>query len=84
MLPLDIVWGREASRSFLKKKAWFLFTLKVFTVGQSILQHVIFNNKTQRDNQRYAVLACRIFTYVMSMPGFSYKLFASDSDDDVT
>ena len=75
MLPLDIVWGREVSRSFLKKKAWFLFTLVVFTVGQSILQHVISNNKTQRDNQRYAVFSCRIFIYVMGMPGFIYKLF---------
>ena len=43
VLLSDLVWGRVASRSFLKER--YLFTLMIFIVCQSILQHVTSDNK---------------------------------------
>jgi len=65
VLLTDIVWSRVASRAFLFRKTWFLFTLAMFILSQSILQNI--NRGEHGEDQRIAVFACRIFIYVFSM-----------------
>ncbi|CAE8622846.1 unnamed protein product [Polarella glacialis] len=61
----DMVWGRLANRYFLLGKCWFLFTLTVFIVSQSILQHL--NEGHQKQETRNAIVAFRCFIYVFSL-----------------
>jgi len=61
----DMVWGRLANRYFLLGKCWFLFTLTVFIVSQSILQHL--NEGHQQQETRNAIVAFRCFIYVFSL-----------------
>mmetsp|Transcript_56368 Transcript_56368/g.91234 ORF Transcript_56368/g.91234 Transcript_56368/m.91234 type:complete len:1164 (+) Transcript_56368:84-3575(+) len=61
----DLLWERLASRYFLLGKCWFLFTLVLFVVSQSILQHL--NEGEQKQETRTAIFALRCFIYVFSM-----------------
>merc|ERR1719337_291720 len=40
VLVADIIWTKVAYRSFLYGKSWFFFTLVIFIVSQSILEHI--------------------------------------------
>merc|ERR1712151_1063643 len=39
VLLSDVVWARIASRAFLFRKLWFLFTLVMFIISQSVLEN---------------------------------------------
>jgi len=70
----DLVWSRVASSTFLNRKAWFLTTLAVFTLGQSILQHINEDRSAPKSEEnRIAIFACRLFIYAFSMMGFLFK-----------
>ncbi|CAE8717868.1 unnamed protein product, partial [Polarella glacialis] len=61
----DLVWGGLANRFFLLGKCWFLFTLCLFIVSQSILQHL--NEGDQNQLTRTSIMAIRCFIYVGSL-----------------
>eukprot|EP00429_Kryptoperidinium_foliaceum_P043833 CAMPEP_0176107138 /NCGR_PEP_ID=MMETSP0120_2-20121206/53766_1 /TAXON_ID=160619 /ORGANISM="Kryptoperidinium foliaceum, Strain CCMP 1326" /LENGTH=1123 /DNA_ID=CAMNT_0017441265 /DNA_START=66 /DNA_END=3437 /DNA_ORIENTATION=- len=65
----DLVWSRVAFRTFLNGKAWFLFTLIIFVLAQSILNNLRSEdgNDEASDSVRKAVFACRVFIYIFSM-----------------
>jgi len=65
LLLTDMVWSKVASRTFLYNKSWFLFTLIVFLLSQSILEHINEGNKSLAE--RSALFGCRIFIYLFSM-----------------
>jgi len=70
-LVTDMVWGRIAMRSFLLGKTWFLFTLCIFILSQSILKHVA-DDPTDRSAEapieiRIITCACRLFIYIFSL-----------------
>ena len=58
----DIIWSGVASRTFAVGKAWFLITLLLFIISQSIIAQL-----ETYDNIRIAILALRIFSYVFTM-----------------
>jgi len=70
VLVADIVWSRVAYRSFLWGKSSFLFTVAVFLVSQSILEH--HNNGDNGAAGRWAVFLCRAFIYLLSMSTLLY------------
>jgi hypothetical protein len=61
----DLLWDRLASKYFLARKMWLFMTLVLFTVSQSILQHV--NEHQEPAWQRYLVFFCRLYQYVGSL-----------------
>ncbi|CAE8718310.1 unnamed protein product [Polarella glacialis] len=61
----DLVWGGLANRFFLLGKCWFLFTLCLFIISQSILQHL--NEGDQHQMTRTSIMAIRCFIYVGSL-----------------
>mmetsp|Transcript_56346 Transcript_56346/g.91182 ORF Transcript_56346/g.91182 Transcript_56346/m.91182 type:complete len:1208 (+) Transcript_56346:127-3750(+) len=61
----DLVWTRLVNMFFLLGKAWFLFTLTLFIVSQSILQHL--NEGHQQQETRNAIFGFRCFIYLFSM-----------------
>ena len=62
----DIVWGRVAMRSFIQRKSWFVFTLIMFVISQSIIKGALEANP-EDEGLRYAILAFRFFIYMFSM-----------------
>merc|ERR1719217_1436225 len=62
----DIVWSRVALRSFIQRKAWFIFTLFVFVISQSIIKGLL-EADPEDAGLRYATFAFRIFIYMFSM-----------------
>jgi len=58
----DMVWARIAFRTFIKSRAWFLFTLIVFITSQTILK----NSKRTAD-VRALIFVLRCFIYLCSM-----------------
>jgi hypothetical protein len=82
----DLVWTRVALRSFIQRKAWFVFTLFIFVTSQSILKGLA---QTDKNNEglRFAIFAFRIFIYLFSMGQmiFSHasKVFGSYRRGDV-
>jgi uncharacterized membrane protein YgcG len=59
----DLVWSRVASFAFMQKKMWFLITLLLYIVSQS-LQH------TERDASninQYVMFGTRMFIYVFCL-----------------
>jgi len=52
-------------RSFLFRKSWFLFTLLMFILSQSIVEHLHAGEKT--DAERYSTFAVRTFIYCFSL-----------------
>jgi len=61
----DLLWDRLVSRYFLIGKCWFLFTLTVFVVSQSILQHL--NEGYQDQATRTSIFMLRCFIYICSL-----------------
>jgi hypothetical protein len=62
VLLADLVWSRVALASFLYKKSWFLFTLFMFLISQSVL------NGLDTTNETILVTFCfRAFIYLFSM-----------------
>jgi len=78
ILLSDLVWGRVASFTFLYGKVWFIFTLLVFILSQSILQHAGKSTSDENaegqytDVQRSFIFACRCFIYLCSMTQLLY------------
>mmetsp|Transcript_80922 Transcript_80922/g.177590 ORF Transcript_80922/g.177590 Transcript_80922/m.177590 type:complete len:1120 (-) Transcript_80922:488-3847(-) len=67
-LVMDTVWIRVAFRSFLASKAWFLFTLVIFVLSQSLLpQEQLHDEKQPSQSKLYAIFAMRVFIYCFSM-----------------
>merc|ERR1719217_908063 len=62
----DITWSRVALRSFIQRKAWFIFTLFVFVISQSVIKGVS-NGSSEDAGLRYATFAFRMFIYMFSM-----------------
>ncbi|CAE8726834.1 unnamed protein product, partial [Polarella glacialis] len=59
VLFADLVWGGIANRFFLLGQCWLLFSLFLFIISQSVLQHL---NETQ--GIRTSTMAIRCFIYV--------------------
>merc|ERR1719482_903330 len=64
----DIVWSRVAMRSFVQRKSWFVFTLFMFVISQSIIKGVLEENPRD-EGLRIAISAFRVFIYLFSMGG---------------
>merc|ERR1719310_2539826 len=62
----DIVWNRVAMRSFIQRKSWFVFTLFVFVMSQSIIKGLL-EADPEDAGLRYAIFAFRLFIYIFSM-----------------
>merc|ERR1719277_1464886 len=67
----DRVWTGVAMRSFLFRKSWFLLTLLIFIVSQSILEHL--HDGEKYDWERYTSFSFRCFIYVLSMGQMIYN-----------
>ncbi|CAE8640709.1 unnamed protein product [Polarella glacialis] len=65
VLFADLVWGRLVNKYFLLGKCWFLFTLLIFIISQSILQHL--NEGFQDQETRTSIFALRCFIYLCSL-----------------
>jgi len=66
----DLVWKRVAFRSFLLTKLWFVFTLVIFIVSQSVLKVELDAARPGGDASlalRVVVLCCRMLIYICSM-----------------
>merc|ERR1719482_1166674 len=63
VLLSDLVWSRVAMRSFIQRKAWFMFTLFIFVISQSILKGLA-EDDTENDSLRLAMFAFRVFIYL--------------------
>ena len=71
VLLADLVWTRVALRSFIQRKLWFVFTLLVFVISQSIIKGLAQGNQEAED-LRYATFALRLFIYLFSMGQMIY------------
>ncbi|CAE8734530.1 unnamed protein product, partial [Polarella glacialis] len=58
----DLVWGGIANRFFMFGKCWFLFTLGLFIISQSVLQHF-----PESQGIRTSTMVIRCFIYVASL-----------------
>ena len=63
VLLADLVWNRVACRSFMYKKSWFLFTLFVFLLSQSVLKSI----EESSEATRIVTFAFRASIYLFSM-----------------
>merc|ERR1719352_642820 len=66
ILMADLVWSRVALRSFIQRKVWFIFTLFIFVVSQSVIKGLAQKDPDSAD-LRYATFALRVFIYLFSM-----------------
>mmetsp|Transcript_73683 Transcript_73683/g.134860 ORF Transcript_73683/g.134860 Transcript_73683/m.134860 type:complete len:1147 (-) Transcript_73683:47-3487(-) len=76
ILLSDLVWSRAASLTFLYGKLWFVLTLIVFIMSQSVLQHVGKKDGDEvnhDDVQRAFIFAGRCFIYLCSMTQLLYS-----------
>merc|ERR1719269_127678 len=64
----DIVWSRVAMRSFIQRKSWFVFTLFMFVISQSIIKGSLEENP-DHEGTRYSIFVFRVFIYLFSMGG---------------
>merc|ERR1719217_1312672 len=62
----DVVWSRVAMRSFIQRKSWFVFTLFMFVLSQSIIKGLL-EASPEDEGLRYAIFAFRLFIYIFSM-----------------
>merc|ERR1719217_969430 len=69
VLVPDIVWTKVACRSFLYGKLWFFFTLFIFIISQSIIEHI----NTESEEEHITVFCCRTFIYLGSMTQLMYS-----------
>jgi len=72
ILMADLVWGRVALRSFIQRKLWFVFTLVVFVMSQSVIKGMALKDLENAD-LRYATFALRLFIYLFSMGQMIYS-----------
>jgi len=79
VLVIDIVWNRVAFRTFLYGRVWFLLTLVIFIISQSIFEKI--GDKTNGMAERIVVFCCRLFIYVLSMGAFIYSHVGSICKD---
>jgi hemoglobin-like flavoprotein len=63
----DVLWSRVALRSFLFRKSWFLSTLLIFVLSQSIAPHF-----ADSDAKRYVIFGLRGFVYGFSLGRLEY------------
>jgi len=67
----DLVWNRVVFKSFLLSKLWFLFTLAIFVVSQSVLKAEVDTDRGGSGEAslgfRVAILCCRALIYVLSL-----------------
>jgi len=67
-LVTDTVWDKLVFHNFLFSKIWFLFTLIVFSTGQSILtHHGEGEDELTSQEELFGVFALRVFIYIFSM-----------------
>lgn len=64
----DVVWSRVARRSFLVRSSWFIFTLIIFILCQSILEHTG-GTGDKPEVTRFSMFFLRVFIYMCSMGG---------------
>eukprot|EP00929_Paragymnodinium_shiwhaense_P110898 TRINITY_DN781_c2_g1_i3.p1 TRINITY_DN781_c2_g1~~TRINITY_DN781_c2_g1_i3.p1 ORF type:complete len:1089 (-),score=249.14 TRINITY_DN781_c2_g1_i3:119-3385(-) len=62
----DVVWSGLASRAFITKKAWLVFTLIVFVICQSVLKSVLLDDPSNKALP-YVIFVFRGFIYLFSM-----------------
>jgi len=67
VLLSDLVWSRVASRSFLLRKTWFLFTLLLFVASQSVLSHTQPYGEEKTEPERILTAVFRGLIYTFSM-----------------
>merc|ERR1719343_238234 len=67
VLLSDTVWSRIASRAFLFRKSWFLFTLVLFVVSQAIMAHLHDYGEEKSKEERYTTFAFRGLIYLFSL-----------------
>ena len=67
VLLADLVWSGVAPMAFFWREAWFLFTLLIFIVSQSLLENIGGHHK--EFGQRAAIFTCRLFIYNASLMG---------------
>jgi len=63
----DTLWGRVAMRAFFLRKSWFLFSLVVFVVCQSILERGLTDVDYNKAAHDISIGLFRIFIYLCSM-----------------
>merc|ERR1719217_1644793 len=71
----DIVWSRVAMRSFIQRKSWFVFTLFMFVLSQSIIKGALEADQAN-ESLRYAIFAFRLFIYIFSMGQMIFMHFS--------
>eukprot|EP00929_Paragymnodinium_shiwhaense_P110893 TRINITY_DN781_c1_g1_i5.p1 TRINITY_DN781_c1_g1~~TRINITY_DN781_c1_g1_i5.p1 ORF type:complete len:787 (-),score=162.72 TRINITY_DN781_c1_g1_i5:522-2612(-) len=62
----DTVWSGLASRAFIQKKSWLVFTLVMFVVCQSVLKSVLLEDPSNGTLPN-VIFAFRVFVYLFSM-----------------
>jgi hypothetical protein len=67
----DLAWARVAYRSFLYGKSWFFFTLVIFIISQSVLEHL--HGGEMSEVERILVFVCRFFIYAASLTQLLYS-----------
>jgi hypothetical protein len=72
ILLADLVWSRVALRSFIQRKVWFIFTLLIFVVSQSVIKGMA-QKDPDKEDLRYTTFALRIFIYLFSMGQMLYS-----------
>eukprot|EP00929_Paragymnodinium_shiwhaense_P061748 TRINITY_DN30868_c0_g1_i1.p1 TRINITY_DN30868_c0_g1~~TRINITY_DN30868_c0_g1_i1.p1 ORF type:complete len:1153 (-),score=238.74 TRINITY_DN30868_c0_g1_i1:144-3602(-) len=68
VLLSDNVWSGVAQRTFIQRKIWFIFTLVIFVVSQSVLK--AFKDADDEDSSDDSAEGLRIATFVLR--GFIY------------
>jgi hypothetical protein len=69
----DLVWSSVASRRFLYGKSWFLSTLVLFIISQSVMKYVhSVDEKADKLLERSIVFGIRVFIYGFSMTQLQY------------
>merc|ERR1719389_1012302 len=71
----DMVWSRVAMRSFIQRKSWFVFTLFMFVLSQSIIKGAL-EADPEDAGLRYATFAFRLFVYIFSMGQMIFMHFS--------
>jgi len=73
VLLTDIIWSKVAYATFLFGKLWFVLTLLVFIISQSVLHHLHKNPEGGGEEwERASIFGCRIFIYCCSLPQLLY------------
>merc|ERR1719217_53944 len=71
----DVVWSRVAMRSFVQRKSWFVLTLIMFILSQSIIKGAL-EKDPENEGLRYTIFAFRLFIYIFSMGQMTFMHFS--------